>query len=235
MAERLRAEGFVFKKSDSGEASRIFSVFTKEYGRLEIYGKAIRKIKAKLRGGIELFSFSELEFVQGKHQRTLVDSRMLKRSDALLADRLKTETVVQISQHLDQWLRGSQKDEFLYDVISELVSQEGFTGERQTLLYGYFIWNLFASQGKKPELNVCVLCREKLSADEVYFSFKDGGTLCAACGKKESAERISGEIVKVLRIMIDRDMPTLLRLKTGQPLRQSFLRFSENALAHWAP
>ncbi|OGZ91767.1 MAG: hypothetical protein A2599_01815 [Candidatus Staskawiczbacteria bacterium RIFOXYD1_FULL_39_28] len=71
MTTKHRTRGFVFKKTDVAEADRIFSVVTEDFGRLEIRGKAIRKINSKLRAGVDLFCFSEIEFIQGKNNKTL--------------------------------------------------------------------------------------------------------------------------------------------------------------------
>jgi len=40
-----RAQGFILKKEDRGEADRIFTIYTKDFGKLELLAKAVRKIK----------------------------------------------------------------------------------------------------------------------------------------------------------------------------------------------
>ena len=69
-----RTKGFIFKKEDRGEADQLFTIYTKDFGKLEILGKAIRKISSKLRSGAETFYLSEIEFIQGKTYKTLTDA-----------------------------------------------------------------------------------------------------------------------------------------------------------------
>jgi len=38
--------GFVFKKENKSEADQLFSIYTKDFGKLEILVKGIRKITA---------------------------------------------------------------------------------------------------------------------------------------------------------------------------------------------
>ena len=78
MAIHYRTQGFILKKTDRGEADQILTIYTKDFGKLEILGKAIRKIKSKLRSGADLFYFSEIEFIQGKAYKTLTDILKLK-------------------------------------------------------------------------------------------------------------------------------------------------------------
>ncbi len=63
MAVHYRTQGFVLKKTDLWEADQVFSIYTQDFGKLKVLGKAIRKIKSKLRSGAELFYLSETEFI----------------------------------------------------------------------------------------------------------------------------------------------------------------------------
>ena len=45
MTVHYKTEGFVFKSVDRLEADRVFSVFTVDFGRIEVFGKSIRKIE----------------------------------------------------------------------------------------------------------------------------------------------------------------------------------------------
>ena len=79
MAVHYRTQGFVLRKTDLREADQVFSIYTKDFGKLKILGKAIRKIKSKLRSGADLFYLSELEFIQGKAYKTLTDAIALNK------------------------------------------------------------------------------------------------------------------------------------------------------------
>jgi len=78
MFTHYRTEGFILKKIDRGEADRIFTVYTRDFGKLDLLAKAERKIKSKLRGGLELFYLSDIEFIQGKTHKTLTDTILVE-------------------------------------------------------------------------------------------------------------------------------------------------------------
>jgi len=44
---KYRTQGLIFKKEERGEADQLFTVFTRDFGKLEVLGKAIRKISSK--------------------------------------------------------------------------------------------------------------------------------------------------------------------------------------------
>ena len=70
MAVHYRTQAFILNKTDWNEADQIFTVYTEEFGKIKIVAKAIRKIKSKLRSGMDLFYLSEIEFIQGKSYKT---------------------------------------------------------------------------------------------------------------------------------------------------------------------
>ena len=49
-----RTQCLILKKENQGEADQLFCVFCKNFGKLEILGKSIRKISSKLRQGAEI-------------------------------------------------------------------------------------------------------------------------------------------------------------------------------------
>ncbi|MBU2635445.1 recombination protein O N-terminal domain-containing protein, partial [Patescibacteria group bacterium] len=59
MTVHYRTQSFILEKTDLREADQVFTIYAKDFGKLKILGKAIRKIKSKLRPGAELFYLSE--------------------------------------------------------------------------------------------------------------------------------------------------------------------------------
>ena len=55
----IKSEGIVIKKTDVGEADAVLKVFTKEFGKIDIYVNGIRKSKKREKISTELMSVSE--------------------------------------------------------------------------------------------------------------------------------------------------------------------------------
>lgn len=123
MAIHYRTQGFILKKTDRGEADQILTIYTKDFGKLEILGKAIRKIKSKLRSGADLFYFSEIEFIQGKAYKTLTDAILIEKFKNLRNDLTRLEIVNQIAQVLDNLIRGQEKDDQVWNLLEEIFKK----------------------------------------------------------------------------------------------------------------
>src|ERR1700691_3575599 len=73
----LLTQGIVLKRVNYGEADRIVTFLTPERGKLSLMARGVRKVKSKLAGGIELFSVSDLTFIEGRRDiGTLISSRL---------------------------------------------------------------------------------------------------------------------------------------------------------------
>ena len=119
MFNHYRTQGFILKKTDQGESDRIFTIFTKDFGRLELLAKAERKIKSKLRAGLELFYLSEIEFIQGKIYKTLTDAILIEKFQNLRNDLGKLYIAYKISEDLDNFVRGEEPDEKIWHLLNE--------------------------------------------------------------------------------------------------------------------
>ena len=204
------------KKEDRGEADQIFTIFTKDLGKLEILGKAIRKVTSKLRSGINLFSISEIEFIQSKTYKILTDTLLIKQFKNIKKDLLRLKIAFQISKVADELIEGQEKDEKIWKLLTQTFDGlNNFSGKKINfkLIYYYFLWNLVNFLGYKPELYFCVLCQNKLKPEKLYFS-REGGTICNQCSKKEKfAILITPEAIKILRKILEKNWKVLKKLK----------------------
>ncbi len=192
MAVYYRTRGYVLKKVDLREADQLFTVFTEDYGKICVLGRGIRKIKSKLRSGINLFYFSEIEFVQGKAYKTLTDAKMIEKNKNNFEERLK------IGELVDKLVKAPEKDENIWKLLEEIPK------------YHYFFWNLLSLLGYQIDLYNCTSCHGKLSP--VKLAFESEGIKCSKCSDKFS-KNISAEVVKIIRLLLKKDWDILSKLR----------------------
>ncbi len=239
MAVHYRTQGFVLKKTDLREADQVFDIFTKDFGKLEILGRAIRKIKSKLRSGADLFYLSEVEFIQGKTYKTLTDAITIEKFKNIRNDLEKLKAAYKITEVADNLIRGEERDDKIWDLLGEvfnkLCDKPGLSPISQAyhnLIYHYFVWNLLSILGYQIDLYNCVICRKNLIPLKLYFSSEEGGIVCAACFDKTN-ERIdvSSEVIKILRLLLEKNWNILLRLKIQDSHKKELEIISENYLS----
>ncbi|KKP43701.1 MAG: repair protein RecO protein [Parcubacteria group bacterium GW2011_GWA1_33_6] len=217
MSVKYKTEALVFKKEDWSEADRIFSIFTYDFGKVQVIGKAIRKITSKLRGGLEIFSFCEIEFIQGKNRKILTDAVFLDKFKSIPQIPEKLAVAYKISDILDNFIKGEENDEkiwgLLVDIFEKLDTHFSKNFNYQ-LIYFYFFWNFISTLGHCPELSKCAACQQKLNPNDLYFSNKEGGVICRNCYiANTNAIKITSDAVKILRLILQKDWEVLLKLK----------------------
>ncbi len=226
-----RTQGIVLKKVDRKEADQLFSIYTKDFGRLEILGKAIRKISSKLRAGIDLFYLSEIEFIQGKAHKTLTDAILIEKFKNLSRDLEKSTIALEISEVLDALIHGQEPDERIWNLLVETfrdLDKLDTKKRNPKIIYHYFFWNFLSLLGYAPELYKCVLCQGELEPQKLYFSPQHGGVVCEKCFLKEnSAKEVSSDVIKILRVVLKKEKNYIYRLKLKEKHFQELDKLSK--------
>jgi len=231
-----RTRGFFIKKENRGEADQLFTVFTRDYGKIEILGKAIRKISSKLKSGAETFYLSDIEFIQAKRYKTLIDAVPIRKFKNIGKDLKRLKVAHKISKDLGGLVRGPEVDEKLWHLLSDVfqkLDNPCLASNRLFLLYYYFLWSLLSILGYKPHLYNCSLCQKKLFPDNLYFNSREGGIVCQICFLKEKSKmgkKIDQDIIKILRIILDKRWQTLLKLKISSEQGKLLKLISQNYL-----
>lgn len=232
MTIRYKTQAIVFKKEDRNETDRIFSVFTNDFGRLNIFAKAIRKSVSKLRSGIDIFVMAEVEFIQGKNKKTLTDAIAIKRFDNIYGNPEKFKIANGIGEIINNFVGGEEKDQDFFSLINEVfceLNRLDFNNDKKDLIYYYFLWNAISMFGYKPEIRYCSVCRKKLSPSDVYFSNVIGGTLCKDCLRRDMKNyKINSDVVKIMRLIFNKDWTTLAKVKIETASKNLFKKVSND-------
>ena len=231
-----RTKVFFLSEQDRGEANRLFTIFTNDFGKLKIFGRAIRKIKSKLRAGTEIFSLSEIEFIQGKSHKTLTDAVLIDRFKNIKEDPKKLKVAFQVAETLDSFLEQGEKDDEIWQLLKETIQRLNECPPETkncSLIYYYFFWNLVSILGYKPELYNCSICQRKLLPHSLYFSSKEGGIICESCFQKMDKKtkgfylKINVNVVKILRLIIKKNWNILKQLKIGKEDKENLNSLSK--------
>ena len=139
-----RTQGLILKKEDRGEADQLFTIYTKDFGKLKILARAVRKISSKLKSGAEIFYLSEIEFIQGKRNKTLTDSVLVENFKNLRQDLNKLKIAYQIAQKVDEAMPAPEADARIWNLLTGVfkkINDKKFPPENLKLIYKYFLVN----------------------------------------------------------------------------------------------
>lgn len=186
MATHYRTKGIFLRKADHKEADQLFTVYTEDFGKIKVLGRAIRKITSKLRGGTDLFYLSEIEFIQGKSHKTLTDVILIDKFANIHKDLQKLRSACRIAEILNDLAVKEEKDSKVWELLNEVFNRlDNRKIVNSEIAYYYFFWNLTAILGYLPDISGCSIQGKKIDCD----------------------------IVKILKLIFKKDWEILSRLK----------------------
>ncbi|MGC9031485.1 MAG: DNA repair protein RecO [Minisyncoccia bacterium] len=221
MFSKQNTEALFLGEEEIGDADKIFILFTKDFGKIEIFARGIRKINAKLKENATLFLLGSVEFVQGKNQKILTDSFPIDKFYGIRGDERKLKIALAFVNVLFSLIPFEEKDENLWFLLNNFFKKLANIKIAFLLsLYYYYLWNLIAILGFKPVLEHCISCKIKPKKDDIfYFSVKEGGIICKKCfrknflDEKDYVKPINFNTIKILKFFLHEDYKNLRILK----------------------
>ncbi len=149
-----KAEGIILKRKNIGEADRILTVFTREYGKLRAVAKGIRKTSSRRASHLEVFNRVSVVLHVGKTFDHLSEVTTIEPYEQLRSDLARVSMAYYIAELIDSLLpeRQEQADVFVLfcnameSIRSGAVSGIYKTGKDFTLS---LLWTLgFLPEGK---------------------------------------------------------------------------------------
>lgn len=110
-------EGIILKKIDVGETDALFSIYTKDFGKIIARAQGIKKEEAKLKGHLETLHLSAIQFVLGKNGARLIGASLLNPWQAISADFDKTTAAMRMADTFDRHCFPNDCDESLWNIL----------------------------------------------------------------------------------------------------------------------
>lgn len=165
--KQLVTEVIILARTDYGEADRILTVLSPEYGKLRLLAKGVRRVKSKLAGGIELFSVSTITFVKGRGEiGTLVSTRLKKHYSHIVEDLQRTMMGYDLIKELNKVTEDEPEPEYFELLHQAFEALDDHTIPLQ-LIKVWFSAQITRLSGHTPNLQTDEQGR-KLVADQLY-------------------------------------------------------------------
>ncbi len=114
-----KTEAIVLKSADLGEVDRLLTIYSKEFGKIQVLAKGIKKLESKLRYNLEPLSYSLLILVEGKNFRIVKDAVLIDQFLSVRNDLEKIKIAYKIVDIINELIAGEEKDEDVWNLILE--------------------------------------------------------------------------------------------------------------------
>ncbi len=181
-------EGIILDIKHRGEGDELFTLFTKDFGKIEVLGRSIRKGKSKLRMNMSLFSHVKINFIEGKVFNTLTDASLVYNFKNAKNTLSKLSIFYRMSEITLLLVRGEAKDERIFTLFLDSfykIDRENLSKDNLKLFFCFFSFKLLYFLGYKLYTKECVFCSLEIKRD-CYLNLKEGGLVCNECFRIDS-------------------------------------------------
>ena len=112
---------FVLLRRDFREYDQIISLYTREFGKLEVIAKGIKKITSRNSGNLEVLALLEIVVEKGKEINHLTKVRTVKVFSEIASDLGKLVIVKYILKIVDDFTLPQEKDEKIFNLVLSLM------------------------------------------------------------------------------------------------------------------
>lgn len=178
-----KAEAIVLSVRNWGEADRIVTLFSKEYGKTEAVAYGARRPRSTLAASVQLFTQAEITLAEGKRIDTLKQCHIVRPFRILREDLTRMAYGSFLTEACEVLTMEGEADEMLYERLVTLLTMMETRNPRLTALAGAL--QLLKHGGFGPITERCGVCGTSLSGD-TYFDGTLGGMVCGSCKQPSS-------------------------------------------------
>ncbi len=185
MEETLKTEGIVIKSSRFKENSKILTVLTQRFGKINIMAQGVMKPNSKALAYSEVFSTSEFILKKGRNFYYIISADLINSHYFLRESIEKMAVGFYFLDLVDKSIPEEEINIKIYNMlIVALNNLEGREVDYIDLVLGFEL-KLISLIGYKPYLVNCMDCHTN-NSNSWYFDIEQGGILCSNCKTKES-------------------------------------------------
>ncbi|MBD2603035.1 DNA repair protein RecO [Scytonema hofmannii FACHB-248] len=187
MSRTYKATGINLKTQAFGEADRLVTILTREFGLIRAIAPGARKHKSSLGGRSGMFVVNELLIAQGRSLDKITQAETIKTYPGLGKDLAKLAASQYLAEIVLCQALSEQPQEELYELLNEHLGRlEAIPTTKVKNIFAHLahaVFHLLANSGLTPQVQVCCLTQSPLTPDfsdpnpQVGFSVSSGGII----------------------------------------------------------
>ena len=116
MYQKYYTEALILRSRDSGEADRIYTLYTKDFGLVVARASAVRSEHSRMRYALQSYSRATVALIKGRRGWRLAGAAALSRAEAVSQG---LPTFVRIAELLLRLVTEQERNEYLFAVLAE--------------------------------------------------------------------------------------------------------------------
>lgn len=228
----IRAKGFVLRDQPIGDADRLISLLTSQYGLITAAARGARRSRSPLLASTQVFALSDFELFHHRGRYTVDSAELIEPFLGLHQDIYKMICAAHLAEVFIDGLRDDLPDRASYELWGWSTSELNHSDDPLLTVHTAQL-RLLSQTGLKPPLDHCGFCGTNLNGS-VLFSYATASVSCLSskCQSNLKGRRIhlSGGTAACIRHITQAPLPKLFSFTVIEDVRNQLIEFSENWL-----
>lgn len=188
MTEIVKSEAFVLRVKKYSETSKIVTLYTEKFGKINAIAKGARKLKSKFVSCLDVFSYISVVIYKkpGTRLHLLSDCDIIKSYHKLAEDLEKYEIALKIFELVYKILQDEEENKKLFVLLRKTLENLENVKENEANIYFYFLIKFGEILGYAYNFQNCSKCNYDFIAldstdKKIIFDYSRGGPICAKC------------------------------------------------------
>ena len=171
-------EAVVLRTDDFGDANRVVTLYTREFGKIEANAYGCRRSRSPLSGAMQMFNHITAQLARGTKVDTIRDADILHFYDALTADLERLAYASLLFEIVNRMTLPRQSELETFDLLTNSLPALSKRNPRIAALIG--ACQFMETSGVQLSFSRCVHCGRDIVGDAA-ISLLDGGAVCPDC------------------------------------------------------
>lgn len=204
----IKTEAIVLKQFDLGEADKIITFYSKDYGKIRAAARGVRKSRSSISGLVLPFSYNYLTLYKGRSLYRINQLKSIFSFSNLREDLTKMAYASYMAEIIEKVGLEDEDNQALFSLLLSSYHQL-LKIDDQHLKYIEFAFKtrILALLGINPELKYCISCNQELNyKDNNIFDIENGGFYCGSCYanlRKKGLYKLSGKSIYIMKQLFD--------------------------------
>lgn len=176
--DTFKIEGIVLQTTDFGDANRVVTIFSREFGKLEANAYGCRRARNPMSGAMQMFNHISAEVTQGLKVDTIRDADIIHFYGNLTADIDRLAYAALFFEIVNKMTLPKLPEINIFNLILKALPALNERNPEIAALIASCQFMEFS--GIQLNFERCVHCGNEIVGDAV-LSFADGGAVCKNC------------------------------------------------------
>lgn len=175
-------DALILKSINFKDTDKIFTILTKEHGKISAKARGIRKLTSKRLSSLDTLNFVRLGIVGEGEIKTITEAKLVHSFPNIKKDFEKLNSAYYFIEIVNKLIHESQEDALIFELIIKCLKRLDEIKYSDSRVENYFELKVLESLGYSLEFERCAECLQTLNLDKDYsFSFDSGGLVCSDC------------------------------------------------------